>query len=204
MSEKRKLLVATGNPGKMREVSHILKGLPFRVLSLQDFGMSMTVEETGATFADNAILKAKAYCASAGLLTMADDSGLVVDALDGRPGVLSARYGGEGLTDPQRVELLLRELEGVPWEKRTARFRCVIALAWPRGQVETVEGVVEGVIQYEPEGCNGFGYDPIFHLPERDCTTAQLSTSEKNRISHRGQAVRKAAELLMKTRTTAS
>ena len=204
MSEKRKLLVATGNPGKMREVSHILKGLPFRVLSLQDLGMSMTVEETGATFADNAILKASAYCASAGLLTMADDSGLVVDALDGRPGVLSARYGGEGLSDPQRVELLLRELEGVPWEKRTARFRCVIALAWPDGKVETVEGAVEGVIQYEPEGCNGFGYDPIFHLPERGCTTAQLSTSEKNRISHRGQAVRKAAELLMKTCTAAS
>ena len=141
MSEKRKLLVATGNPGKMREVSHILKGLPFRVLSLQDLGMSMTVEETGVTFAENAILKANAYCASAGMLTMADDSGLVVDALDGRPGVLSARYGGEGLTDPQRVELLLRELEDVPWEKRTARFRCVIALAWPGGRVETVEGV---------------------------------------------------------------
>ncbi len=204
MSEKRNLLVATGNPGKMREVSHILKGLPFQVLSLQDFGMSMTVEETGATFAKNAILKASAYCASAGMLTMADDSGLVVDALNGRPGVLSARYGGEGLTDPQRVELLLRELEGVPWEKRTARFRCVIALTWPGGQVETVEGVVEGVIQYEPEGCNGFGYDPIFHLPERVCTTAQLSTSDKNCISHRGQAVRKAANFLMKTRTTAS
>ena len=204
MSEKRNLLVATGNPGKMREVSHILKGLPFQVLSLQDFGMSMTVEETGATFAENAVLKASAYCASAGMLTMADDSGLVVDALDGRPGVLSARYGGEGLTDPQRVELLLRELEGVPWEKRTARFRCVIALTWPGGQVETVEGVVEGVIQYEPEGCNGFGYDPIFHLPERGCTTAQLSTSDKNCISHRGQAVRKAANFLMKTRTTAS
>ncbi len=204
MSEKRNLLVATGNPGKMREVSHILKGLPFQVLSLQDFGMSMTVEETGATFAENAVLKASAYCASAGMLTMADDSGLVVDALNGRPGVLSARYGGEGLTDPQRVELLLRELEGVPWEKRTARFRCVIALTWPGGQVETVEGVVEGVIQYEPEGCNGFGYDPIFHLPERGCTTAQLSTSDKNCISHRGQAVRKAADFLMKTRTTAS
>ena len=204
MSEKRKLLVATGNPGKMREVSHILKGLPFRVLSLQDLGVSMTVEETGVTFAENAILKASAYCASAGMLTMADDSGLVIDALDGRPGVLSARYGGEGLTDPQRVELLLRELEDVPWEKRTARFCCVIALAWPGGRVETVEGTVEGVIQYEPEGCNGFGYDPIFHLPDRSCTTAQLSTSDKNRISHRGQAVRKAAELLMKTHTAAS
>jgi XTP/dITP diphosphohydrolase len=203
MSETQKLLVATGNPGKMREVSHILEGLPFRVLSLQDLGVSMTVEETGVTFAENALLKAKAYCASAGMLTMADDSGLVVDALNGRPGVLSARYGGEELSDPERVELLLKEMEDVPWAKRTARFRCVIALAWPGGQVETVEGVVEGIIQYEPEGSNGFGYDPIFHLADRGCTTAQLSTSEKNRISHRGQAVRKAAELLTKTRTAA-
>ena len=128
---------------------------------------------------------------------MADDSGLVVDALGGRPGVLSARYGGEGLTDAQRVELLLGEMDYVPWEERTARFRCVIALAWPGGRLETVEGVIEGIIQYEPEGNNGFGYDPIFHLPERGCTTAQLETSDKNRISHRGQAVRKAAKLLM-------
>ena len=197
MSEKQKLLVATGNPGKLREVSQILAGLPFEVLSLKDLGISMEVEETGATFTENAILKAEAYCASAGVLTLADDSGLVVDALGGRPGVLSARYGGEGLTDPQRVDLLLGELDGVSWEERTARFRCVIALAWPGGRLETVEGVVEGVIQYEPEGSNGFGYDPIFHLPERDCTTAQLETSDKNRISHRGQAVRKAAKLLM-------
>ena len=157
----------------------------------------MEVEETGDTFAENAILKAEAYCASAGVLTLADDSGLVVDALGGRPGVLSARYGGEGLTDAQRVELLLGEMDCVPWEERTARFRCVIALAWPGGRLETVEGVVEGIIQYEPEGSNGFGYDPIFHLPERGCTTAQLETSDKNRISHRGQAVRKAAKLLM-------
>ncbi len=197
MAETQKLLVATGNPGKLREVSQMLTGMPFEVLSLQDLGISMEVEETGATFAENAILKAKAYCASAGALTLADDSGLVVDALDGRPGVRSARYGGEGLTDPQRVELLLKELVEVPWEKRMARFHCVIALAWPEGRLETVEGVVEGIIQYEPKGTNGFGYDPIFHLPERGCTTAQLETSDKNRISHRGQAVRKAARLLM-------
>ena len=197
MTEKRKLLVATGNPGKMREVSSILEGMPFDVVSLKDLCISMEVEETGETFAENAILKAEAYCARAGMLTMADDSGLVVDALGGRPGVLSARYGGVGLADEERVELLLGELEGVPWERRTARFRCVIALAWPEGRVETVDGVVEGVIQYEPEGCNGFGYDPVFRLPERGCTTAQLATSDKNRISHRGQAVRKAAKMLM-------
>ena len=197
MAETRKVLVATGNPGKMREVSSILKGMPFDVVSLKDLCISMEVEETGATFEENAILKARAYCDCAGMLTMADDSGLVVDALGGRPGVLSARYGGEGLADEERVELLLGELEGVPWERRTARFRCVIALAWPEGRVETVDGVVEGVIQYEPEGCNGFGYDPVFRLPERGCTTAQLETSDKNRISHRGQAVRKAAKMLM-------
>ena len=196
MAEMQKLLVATGNPGKLREVSQILAGMPFEVVSLGDLGISMEVEETGDTFAENAILKAKAYCDSAGMLTLADDSGLVVDTLDGRPGVRSARYGGEGLTDPQRVELLLKELEGVPWEERTARFRCVVALAWPEGRLERVEGTVEGIIQYEPEGNNGFGYDPIFHLPKRGCTTAQLETSDKNRISHRGQAVNKAAKLL--------
>ena len=204
MAEMQKLLVATGNPGKLREVSQMLTGMPFEVLSLQDLGISMEVEETGATFAENAILKAKAYCASAGALTLADDSGLVVDALDGRPGVLSARYGGEGLTDPQRVELLLKELVEVPWEKRMARFHCVIALAWPEGRLETVEGVVEGIIQYEPKGTNGFGYDPVFHLPERGCTMAQLETSDKNRISHRGQAVRKAAQLLLELGVAAS
>ncbi len=198
MAEMQKLLVATGNPGKFREVSQILAGMPFDVVSLRDLGISMEVEETGDTFAENAILKAKAYCASAGMLTLADDSGLVVDALDGRPGVRSARYGGEGLTDLQRVELLLKELADVPWEERTGRFRCVIALAWPDGRLETVEGVVEGIIQYEPEGSNGFGYDPIFHLPERGCTAAQLETADKNRISHRGQAVNEAAKLLMK------
>ena len=204
MSESQKLLVATGNPGKMREVSSILDGMPFDVLSLEDIGVSMTVEETGETFADNAILKAAAYCARAGMLTMADDSGLVVDALDGRPGVLSARYGGAGLTDEQRVELLLREMADVPWERRTARFRCVISLAWPGGCIETVEGAVEGIIQYEPEGSNGFGYDPIFHLPDWGCTTAELATVDKNRISHRGQAVRKAAKLLMELGVAAS
>ena len=204
MAKSQKLLVATGNPGKLREVSSILQGMPFDVMSLEDVGVSMTVEETGTTFVDNAILKAEAYCASAGMLTLADDSGLVVDALGGRPGVLSARYGGEGLTDEQRVELLLREMADVPWEKRTARFRCVIALAWPEGRLETVEGVVEGIIQYEPEGTNGFGYDPVFHLPEWGSTMAQLATPDKNRISHRGQAVRKAAKLLMELGVAAS
>ena len=198
MAETQKLLVATGNAGKLREVSQILQGLPFHVVSLKDLGLNMTVEETGETFTDNAILKANAYCEAAGMLTMADDSGLVVDALGGRPGVRSARYGGDGLSDEDRVRLLLKEMNAVPWEERSARFRCVIALAWPDGRFETVDGAVEGFIQHQPKGSNGFGYDPIFHLPEFGCTTAQLDTADKNRISHRGQAVRLAADLLMK------
>ncbi len=193
---RQDLLLATGNPGKAREFSDLLAGLPLNLVSLEDAGITATVEETGETFQENAILKARAYASLSGLLTLADDSGLEVDALGGRPGVLSARYGSPDFSDSQRVELLLRELDGVPWEKRTARFKCVIAIAWPNGEVKTVVGVVEGVIQYRPEGSNGFGYDPVFHLPDRVCTTAQLPTVEKNRISHRGQAARAALVIL--------
>ena len=193
----QELLIATGNPGKVREFTELLDGLPFKLVSLSDAGITDTVEETGVTFEENAILKARYYAGCSGMMTLADDSGLVVDALDGRPGVLSARYGGEELSDSQRVDLLLEELANVPWENRTARFQCVIALAWPSGRIRTVVGAVEGVIQYIGEGSNGFGYDPIFHLPDRGCTTAQLSTPEKNLISHRGRAARKAADMLM-------
>ena len=198
------LLIATGNHGKVREFTELLGGLPFKLVSLSDAGITETVEETGVTFEENAMLKARHYATCSGMLTLADDSGLVVDALDGRPGVLSARYGGKELSDFQRVELLLEELAKVPWEKRTARFQCVIALAWPLGSIRTVVGLVEGVIQYNPEGSNGFGYDPIFHLPDRGCTTAQLSTSEKNLISHRGRAARKAADVLVEKGATGS
>ena len=192
----RKLLLATRNPGKARELAQLLGELPFKLISLEEAGISGTVEETGSTFEENAVIKAKAYVSLSGLLTLADDSGLEVDTLGGRPGVLSARYGSPELSDEERLDLLLQELKDVPWEKRTARFRCVIALAWPSGEVRTVEGVVEGVIQYKPEGSNGFGYDPIFHVPNRRCTTAQLPSTEKNLISHRGQAARAAAAIL--------
>ena len=192
----QKLLLATRNPSKARELAQLLGELPFKLISLEEAGISETVEETGSTFEENAVIKAKAYVSLSGLLTLADDSGLEVDALGGRPGVLSARYGSPELSDEERLDLLLQELKDVPWEKRTARFRCVIALAWPSGEVRTVEGIVEGVIQYKPEGFNGFGYDPIFHLPDRCCTTAQLPTTEKNLISHRGQAARAAAAIL--------
>ena len=197
----QKLLLATRNPSKARELAQLLGELPFKLISLEEAGISETVEETGSTFEENAVIKAKAYVSLSGLLTLADDSGLEVDALGGRPGVLSARYGSPELSDEERLDLLLQELKDVPWEKRTARFRCVIALAWPSGEVRTVEGIVEGVIQYKPEGFNGFGYDPVFHLPDRCCTTAQLPTTEKNLISHRGQAAR-AAEAILKEDAT--
>ncbi len=197
----QKLLLATRNPSKARELAQLLGELPFKLISLEEAGISETVEETGSTFEENAVIKAKAYVSLSGLLTLADDSGLEVDALGGRPGVVSARYGSPEFSDEERVALLLQELQNVPWGKRTARFRCVITLAWPSGEVRTVEGVVEGVIQYKPEGSNGFGYDPIFHVPDRCCTTAQLPTAEKNLISHRGQAARAAAAILKEAAT---
>jgi len=194
-----KLLVATRNKGKMREFHQLLTGLPYKLVSLDDVGITDTVEETGDTFQKNAILKASAYSALSGLLTLADDSGIEVDALGGRPGVYSARYGGLEASDEDRVNLLLQELKDVPWELRTARFRCVIALAWPDGRVKTVEGIVSGIIHFRPSGANGFGYDPVFYLPEKGHTTAELPTDIKNQLSHRGQAARKAAALLVES-----
>ena len=154
------------------------------------------MEETGSSFEQNACVKAREYATLSGLLTLADDSGLEVDALDGAPGVLSARYGGPGKSDEDRVVILLENLKDVPWDERSGRFRCVIAIAWPSGEVKTVAGVVEGVIQYETRGANGFGYDPVFNLPHLGCTMAELSLEEKNSLSHRGQAARRAAALL--------
>ncbi len=174
----------------------MLEGLPLQVVSLEQVGITATVEETGKTFEENAVLKAQGYAEAAGLLTLADDSGLEVDALGGRPGVMSARYGGDHLSEQDQGRLLLSELNEVEWERRTARFRCVIAVTVPGGEARTVEGVIEGVIQYKAQGANGFGYDPVFYLPEKGCTTAQLSTEEKNRLSHRGQAARRARKLL--------
>ena len=196
------LLIATHNEGKVREFYHLLGDVPFSLTSLKGLGVSHDVEETGTTFQQNAIIKAQAYSQLTGLLTLADDSGLEVDALGGEPGIYSARYGGDGLTDEGRVELLLHNLRGVPWNLRTARFRCVIAIAATEaGPVTpvtpvTVEGTVEGIIQYEPMGDGGFGYDPIFYLPQMGMTTAQLPMDRKNALSHRGQAAHKAATLL--------
>ncbi len=197
IKKQRRLLVATHNKGKVGEYSEILGDSGIAWLTLDDVGITHDVEETGATFRENAILKAQAYAVQSGLLTLADDSGLEVDALDGRPGVLTARFGGPGLLAADRYRLLLAHLDGVPTPQRTARFRCVIALAAPDGSIlGTAEGVCEGAIAQEPRGEGGFGYDPVFYLAELGQTMAQLSAAEKHRRSHRGQATRAIEPLL--------
>ncbi len=198
-THQSKLLVATRNPGKMVELRELLEGVPFRLTSLDDEEVVEEVEETGATFEENARLKASFYASLTGLMTLADDSGLEVDALGGEPGVHSARYGGPGLTDEDKVELLLKNMKDVPWEKRAGRFRCVISMVSRTEDFGMVSGVVEGIIQYTPKGANGFGYDPVFYLPHLGKTTAELSLEEKNLLSHRGKAARKAAALLKST-----
>jgi XTP/dITP diphosphohydrolase len=192
----RKLLVATHNPGKVREYRELLAELPIEVTYLDAEGITQEVEETGETFTDNAILKATSYARVSGLWTWADDSGLEVDALDGAPGVYSSRYAGPGATDADRYRKLLDALTGVPWAQRTARFRCVVALATPGGPVQTADGRCEGLIAFGPAGSNGFGYDPVFFLPERGATMAQLPPEIKHQISHRGLAARAAEKLL--------
>jgi len=183
-----RLLIATTNPGKVREYADLFTGLHCELVSLADVGISNDVDETGATYEENALLKAREYTAQSGLLTLADDSGLEVDALNGRPGVHSARYAPDS---PTRIQKLLGELKHVPDEQRRARFQCVIALAWPDGQTETTQGSCEGWIAHEPRGTHGFGFDPVFYLPEYNATMAELPESFKNTISHRAHAAQK-------------
>ncbi len=192
------LLVATTNPGKLREYEEIFTGLPFHLTTLTEQGIDLEVEETGATFTENALLKAHAYAKASGLLTLADDSGLEIDALGGEPGVHSARWPTLDTPYAERFQLIFARLAGLPPEQRTARFRCVIALARPDGWATMVEGVVEGRISEEPRGTNGFGYDPIFLYPALGRTTAELPPEEKHRISHRGRAARAAREVLVR------
>ena len=190
------LLIATRNAGKLREISGLIAGAPFRTVSLAHVGIDREVEETGDTFEANATLKASTYARLSGLPTLADDSGLEVDALGGEPGVRSARYAGDDATDADRVAFLLGRLqnEGAgPWP---ARFRCVIAIAWRHDDIELHTGVCEGVVIDSPRGSSGFGYDPVFLIAELGRTMAELSQAEKNRVSHRGMAVRKAAAAL--------
>jgi len=190
------LVVATKNPGKIREIRALLEGLGYRILSLEDFPQFPPVEERGETFLENALEKARAAARYTGEMALADDSGLEVEALGGAPGVRSARFGGQGLTDADRNRLLLEKLRGVPMEERKARFRCVMALVTPGGEEYVVEGTCEGYIAMEPLGDHGFGYDPVFYLPRYGKTMAQLPPEEKNRISHRAKALAGIREVL--------
>ncbi|MDD3347366.1 XTP/dITP diphosphatase [Oscillibacter sp.] len=182
-----KFVLATHNPGKLKEMSAILSRFGVEVASPADVGVTVDVEETGTTFAENAMLKAKAICAAAGLPAIADDSGLCVDALNGGPGVYSARYGGEGLDDRGRYTLLLNSMRGQT--TRSAHFACAIACAFPNGDELTAEGRCEGTIAFAPMGEGGFGYDPVFFVPEKAKTFAQLTAEEKSELSHRGRAL---------------
>ena len=191
-----KLLLATSNPSKLDEYRVLLSGVNVTLVTPPEQGLEGQPEETGETFEENALLKARYYAQASGLLSLADDSGLEVDALGGEPGVHSARYAGEGATDADRVLLLLSRLKGVPAERRTARFQCVVALAWPEGATETFHGSCEGQIAGEPRGNSGFGYDPVFCVPELGKSFAELEPDVKNQRSHRAEAARKAAERL--------
>ena len=181
-----KYVLATHNPGKLKEMGAILARFGVEVVSPKDLGLTVDVEETGATFAENAMLKAKAICAAAQLPAIADDSGLCVDALNGGPGVYSARYGGEGLDDRGRYMLLLNNMRGQT--TRAAHFACAIACAFPNGDTLTAEGRCDGTIAFAPMGEGGFGYDPVFFVPEKAKTFGQLTAEEKSTISHRGRA----------------
>lgn len=191
-----KLLVATNNAGKKREYHRLLALRQLQLCFPQDLRLSFTVRESGATYAENARIKALSYLHASGLPTLADDSGLEVDALGGEPGLRSARYAGPGSGDADRYRLLLQRLEGVPWEQRAARFRCVVVLAVPGGEIHTTEGTCEGIIAFEPRGDHGFGYDPVFYLPQFEQTMAQLPPKVKNRISHRAVAVQRMLPVL--------
>ena len=182
-----KYVLATHNPGKLKEMGAILAQFGVEVVSPKDLGLTVDVEETGTTFAENAMLKAKAICAAAQLPAIADDSGLCVDALNGGPGVYSARYGGEGLDDRGRYMLLLNNMRGQT--TRAAHFACAIACAFPNGDTLTAEGRCDGTIAFAPMGEGGFGYDPVFFVPEKAKTFGQLTAEEKSAISHRGRAL---------------
>jgi XTP/dITP diphosphohydrolase len=192
------LLIATGNRGKIVEFQSLLASLPLRLRNLAEFPKIREIEETGTTFSDNAVLKARGYAEQTGLLTLADDSGLEVDALDGAPGVFSARYAGEGATDSQRIERLLEELSQCTGQERHARFVCVIAIADAQGQIAHLStGRCEGRILHAPRGTGGFGYDPVFVPQGFSQTFGELSPEIKQRISHRALAMQAARSFLV-------
>lgn len=196
MNQKGRIVFATGNAGKMREIRMIMEDMGMEILSMKEIGINPDIVEDGTTFTENAIIKAKAVAALTDAIVLADDSGLEIDALNKEPGIYSARYMGEDTSYRIKNANLIERLEGVPDEKRTARFVCAIAAVLPDGELLTTLGTVEGRIGYEEKGANGFGYDPIFFLPEFGCTSAELTDEQKNEISHRGKALRAMKELL--------
>lgn len=192
----KRIIFATGNQGKMKEIKMILADMDVEVLSLKEAGIEADIVEDGATFEENAVIKAKTIMEMTGDIVLADDSGLEIDYLNKEPGIYSARYMGEDTSYDIKNNNLIGRLNGVPDEKRTARFVCVIAAAFPNGDILTTEGTIEGMIGYEIKGSNGFGYDPIFYLPQYQCTTAELDMELKNELSHRGKALRAMKEQL--------
>jgi len=192
----RRLVLATHNPHKVQEIRAILGNLPYEILTAAGFPHLPDPEETGATLAENAIIKARALHAATGLWALADDSGLEIERLAGAPGVISARFAGPGCSFADNNARVLRLMDGVPDGQRTARFRCVAALALDNDTVEVFDGVTEGTITHQSIGEAGFGYDPVFYSPELGCTFAEASAEAKNRVSHRGRAFRLAAQRL--------
>ena len=192
-----KLVVATGNQGKLKEIRAILP--EYEIVCLKDLDIDIDIVEDGKTFEENAIIKAETISKMTNMVTIADDSGLVVDYLNGAPGIYSARYAGEDATDEERNKKLLSELKDVPFEKRTARFACAIAISYPNGKTYTFFDTCEGKIAFEPLGENGFGYDPLFYFEEFNTTLANVESERKNKVSHRGKAVRTFADIFAST-----
>lgn len=192
------IILATNNKSKVKEISEMMSGSDITFVSLADAGINVEVEETGTTFEENALLKAREICKLSGKPTISDDSGLEIDALDGAPGIYSSRFMGEDTSYDIKNNALIEKLENVVDPDRTARFRCCMALVLPDGREFVTEGTMEGIIARELKGINGFGYDPILFIPEYNRTSAELSSEEKNNISHRGEALRKMIEVIKK------
>ena len=194
----KKVIFATGNEGKMKEIREILGDLDIELLSLKDAGIHANIVEDGKTFKENALIKARAIRDLTGEIVLADDSGLEIDYLNKEPGIYSARYAGTNTSYDIKNSLLLSRMKGVPDKQRTARFVCAVAAVFPNGDKEVVRGTMEGCIGYEIAGANGFGYDPIFFLPEYGCTSAELAPEKKNELSHRGEALRMMRQIMEK------